>query len=139
MKFGAGKDQKGVTLMVTLGTGIGCGLFMDGVLVPNTEFGHIELDGKDAEDRAAASARELKKLSWKVWAKRVETYLAAVDKLVWPDLIIIGGGVSATPQKFFPYIKTRAPMVAATMGNDAGIVGAALWAAAHGAQASGVD
>ena len=103
VKFGAGKDKKGITLIVTLGTGIGCGLFVDGVLVPNTELGHIEMDGKDAEDRAAASVRELKKLAWKVWAKRVQAYLNAVDKLVWPDLIIIGGGVSATPEKFFSF------------------------------------
>ena len=130
VRFGAGMGHEGVIAMVTLGTGIGCGLFVDGMLVPNTELGHIEIRGKDAERRAAASVRERKKLTWKVWSVRVEEYLNALDRLIWPDLIIIGGGVSATPEKFLPRIKTRVKVVPAALGNDAGIIGAAMWA--HG-------
>ncbi len=130
MKFGAGKDYNkhggGVVIMVTLGTGIGTALFVDGHLVHNTELGHIEIDGKDAEKHAAASVRERKKLSWKKWSGRVNTYLQTMEKLLSPDLFIIGGGVSKKPDKFFPYIKLKAKIVPAEMQNDAGIVGAAL-------------
>ncbi|GJM16032.1 MAG: polyphosphate glucokinase [Thermodesulfobacteriota bacterium] len=130
MKFGAGKEYNkhggGVVIMVTLGTGIGTALFVDGHLVHNTELGHIEIDGKDAEKRAAASVRERKKLSWKKWGHRVNTYLQTMEKLLSPDLFIIGGGVSKKPEKFFDFIELKAKIVPAEMHNDAGIVGAAL-------------
>lgn len=128
-RFGAGKGISGEVMMVTLGTGIGTGYFVDGQLVPNTELGHIELGGRDAETWAAASVRERMKLSWEEWAGRVDAYLNALDQLLWLDLIIIGGGVSSNPEKFLPLLNTRCPVVAATMGNDAGIVGAAIFAA----------
>ncbi len=130
MKFGAGKDYNkhggGVVIMVTLGTGIGTAVFVDGHLVHNTELGHIEIDGKDAEKLAAASVRERKKLSWKKWGHRVNTYLQTIEKLLSPDLFIIGGGVSKKPDKFIEYLDVKAKIVPAQMHNDAGIVGAAL-------------
>jgi polyphosphate glucokinase len=126
MRFGAGRDKSGVVVMVTLGTGIGCGMFVDGKLIPNTELGHIEIDGRDAERTAADSVRERKKLSWKKYAERVQAYLRRLDALIWPDLIIIGGGASKKAREFLPYIKVRPPLVAATLQNEAGIVGAAL-------------
>ncbi|MBI4229132.1 MAG: ROK family protein [Deltaproteobacteria bacterium] len=130
MKFGAGaeynKDDGGVVLLVTLGTGIGTALFVDGDLVRNTEFGHIEIDGVDAETRAATVHREREGLSWEDWGARVNKYLQTMEKLLSPDVFIIGGGVSESSEKFFPFIKVRAKMVPAQMGNDAGIVGAAL-------------
>ena len=129
VRFGAGQGHGGEILMVTLGTGIGCGFFHNGMLIPNTELGHIEINGKDAEQTAAALVRERKKLSWKRWARDVEAYLQKLEALIWPDLIIIGGGVSATPEKFLPLITTRTKVVPATLGNEAGIIGAALWAA----------
>ncbi|MCU1392785.1 MAG: polyphosphate glucokinase [Ilumatobacteraceae bacterium] len=126
MTFGAGKGRKGVVVMVTLGTGIGFALFNDGVLLPNTELGHLEMNGKDAEDQASARVRDQKEESWKKWAGKVDDYLDHVDALLWPDLIIIGGGVSKKADKFFPYLDTRAELVAAKFENEAGIVGAAL-------------
>lgn len=130
MKFGAGEKFNrhggGVVLMVTLGTGVGTALFVDGHLVRNTELGHIEIDGEDAEKRTAEIHREIEGLSWKKWGKRVNKYLLHVEKLLSPDLIIIGGGISKKSDKFFPYIKIRAAIVPAKMLNDAGIVGAAL-------------
>lgn len=130
MKFGAGKQYHkhggGVVIMITLGTGIGTALFVDGHLVHNTELGHIEIDGKDAEKQAAASVRERKKLSWKKWGHRVNLYLQTMEKLFSPDLFIIGGGVSKKPEKFFDFIELKAKIVPAEMNNDAGIVGAAL-------------
>jgi polyphosphate glucokinase len=126
MRFGAGKGRMGVVVMVTLGTGIGFALFNDGVLLPNTELGHLEMNGKDAEDQASARVRDEKDESWKKWAAKVDDYLDHVDQLLWPDLIIIGGGVSKKADKFFPYLDTRAELVPATLENDAGIVGAAL-------------
>ncbi len=128
MRFGAGKGRKGVVVMITLGTGIGCAVFNDGVLLPNTELGHIEIRGKDAEKRASARVRAEKKESWTKWAKRVDEYLDRLDDLLWPDLIIIGGGVSQHADKFFPKLHVRAELVAAALLNDAGIVGAALTA-----------
>ena len=112
MRFGAGKGRSGVVVMVTLGTGIGCAVFNNGVLLPNTELGHIEIHGKDAETRASARVREEKDLSFKMWGKRVDEYLDRIDALLWPDLIIIGGGVSKKADKFFPYLTTRAEVVA---------------------------
>jgi polyphosphate glucokinase len=128
MAFGAGQDQPGLTMMITLGTGIGTALFLDGTLIPNTEFGHLELDGKDAELLAADRIREQKELSWEQWAPRVERYLRHVEMLLSPRLFIIGGGVSKKSDKFFPLIDIRTPMVPATLLNNAGIIGAAVTA-----------
>ena len=130
MRFGAGRDQQGVTVMITLGTGIGSALFVDGVLVPNTEFGHLHLHGGDAEDYAAELVREREDLSWKAWAHRIEKYVHLLERLLSPDLIIVGGGVSKKSEKFLPHIDCRTPIVPAAMHNDAGIVGAALFAPA---------
>ncbi len=126
MRFGAGRDRDGLVFVVTLGTGIGTALFVDGHLVPNTELGHIEIRGKDAELRAADSARERKELSWKKWAARVDEYLHRMHALIWPDLIIIGGGVSKKHEKFLPLLTLDCEIVPAEMRNAAGIVGAAL-------------
>lgn len=129
MQFGAGMGHNGVVLLVTVGTGLGTALFTNGILVPNTELGHIELDGRPAEDLAADSARETEGLSWKQWAKRFDRYLRALEKLVWPDLIIIGGGASDDFAKFAPYLSVSAEITHAALHNNAGIVGAALAAA----------
>ena len=123
MKFGAGAGRQGVVIIVTLGTGIGTAVFHDGVLLPNTELGHLEIRGKDAETRAADSARERKNLDWKKWAKRVDEYLDHLEALMWPDLIIIGGGVSKKGEKFIPLLTPRCEVVAAKLQNEAGIVG----------------
>ena len=129
MSFGAGRGRDGVVLLLTLGTGIGSALFVDGQLVPNTEFGHMEINGKNAERWTAASVRESKKLSWKKWARRVEEYLTALQFYLWPELIILGGGVSKSYEKFLPHIAVDAEVVPAQLRNQAGIVGAALAAA----------
>jgi polyphosphate glucokinase len=126
--FGAGKDQRGLIMMLTFGTGIGSALFLDGALVPNTEFGHLELDGKDAELRASDRVREADDMSWEKWAGRVQDYLKHVEALLSPRLFIIGGGVSKKSDKFFPLIDVRTPMVPATLLNNAGIIGAAVTA-----------
>ena len=126
MRWGAGRDQNGVVLMLTLGTGIGTSLFVGGRLVPNTELGHIEIRGKDAEHRAAESARKREDLSWKEYAERLDEYIHRIEDLLWPDLIVIGGGISKKSEKFFPHLTTRTPLVPAEMHNDAGIAGAAL-------------
>lgn|SRR5574341_184466 len=129
VRFGAGAGHNGTVMMVTLGTGIGSALFVDGKLVPNTELGHLVLRGKDAERRASDRARQDKDLSWKRWAKRLNEYLGYLEALLFPDLIIIGGGVSKEHAKFLPRIKTRAKIMPAQLLNEAGIIGAAL--AAH--------
>jgi len=127
MKFGAGVGERGTVLLLTLGTGIGSALFYDGVLVPNTEFGHIEIGGKDAEKRASEHAREVDDLSWGKWAGRVDEYLDKMEALLSPELIIIGGGISKRSGKFLPRLTPmRARVVPATLLNDAGIVGAAM-------------
>lgn len=126
MEFGAGKGKKGVVILVTLGTGIGTALFVDGKLVPNTELGHIEVRGKDAERRASDSARQRKNLNWKEWAKKVDEYLNRLEALISPDLFIIGGGVSKKHARFIPLLTTKAKVVPAKMLNEAGIIGAAL-------------
>ena len=127
MRFGAGAGHQGTVLMLTFGTGIGSALFRDGVLVPNTEFGHIEIRGRDAEKRASERAKELHDLSWGKWAGRVDEYLHHIDGLTAPDLIIIGGGISRKADKFLPLLTSlRATVVPAAMQNNAGIVGAAL-------------
>lgn len=128
MQFGAGRDQQGVVLLTTLGTGIGSALFVDGVLVPNTELGHLEIDGHDAETRAASSVKEEEDLSWKQWAKRLQRYYETLEMLFSPDLIIVGGGVSKEADKFLPRLELRAPIVPARLKNQAGIVGAAWYA-----------
>ena len=126
MRYGAGKDKDGVVLLLTFGTGIGSALFVDGHLVPNTEFGHIEVDGEDGEKRASAAAREREELKYPEWAKRVDRYLDTLERGLWPDLIIVGGGVSKKAHKWVPLLSTRTPVVPAQLLNDAGIVGAAL-------------
>ena len=127
IKFGAGAGQKGTVLMLTLGTGIGSALFYDGVLVPNTEFGHIEIRGREAEKRASELVREEQELSWGKWAGRVDEYLEHMQMLLSPQLVIIGGGVSRKSGKFLPLLsKLHATVVPAAMLNDAGIVGAAM-------------
>lgn len=126
VRWGAGRGVDGVVLMLTLGTGIGTALFVGGKLVPNTELGHIELRGRDAELYASERARKVEDLSWKVWAGRVGEYLEKIEALLWPDLIIIGGGVSRKSDKFLPRIETRSEVVPAEMLNAAGIAGAAL-------------
>ncbi|QUI33632.1 ROK family protein [Streptomyces alfalfae] len=127
MHFGAGKDRKGTVLLLTLGTGIGSALFTGGRLVPNTELGHLELHGHDAEKRASSKAREDEDLSWEHWAHRVQKYLAHVEMLFSPELFIIGGGVSRKAHKFLPLIEgISAEIVPAQLQNNAGIVGAAM-------------
>jgi polyphosphate glucokinase len=129
MRFGAGFGEKGVVLVLTLGTGVGSGLFHDGVLVPNTELGHMEIRGRDAERRSAAVARTKRGLSWKAWSADLEEHLQAIDKLFSPNLIILGGGVSKQPERFIPRLNVRPRILPARLRNDAGIVGAAMAAA----------
>ncbi|MEZ0284192.1 MAG: polyphosphate--glucose phosphotransferase [Thermoleophilia bacterium] len=126
VRFGAGKGVAGVVLMLTLGTGIGSALFVDGALVPNLELGHIEIRGRDAERRASAGARERKGLSYSQWAPLLNEYLDRIDQLIWPDLVILGGGVSKREDKFVPLLDVRPPVVPATLRNEAGIVGTAM-------------
>ena len=133
VRFGAGRDHRGVVLIITLGTGIGSALFIDGRLVPNTEFGHIEIRGRNAERWAAESVRERKGLSWKKWALRVDEYLGRMQFYLWPELIIIGGGVSKKHDKFLPLLSVNAEVVPAQLRNEAGIIGAALNAAEESA------
>jgi polyphosphate glucokinase len=131
-RFGAAKGVDGVVFMATLGTGIGTALIVDGALVPNTELGHLEIGGKDAETRAADSVREAEDLNWEQWAKRLQRYFSAIENLLWPDLIIVGGGVSKKSAKFLPHLSLRTPIVPAALLNDAGIIGAATLAAELG-------
>jgi polyphosphate glucokinase len=126
MRFGAGKGRGGTVLMVTLGTGIGTALFLDGKLIPNTELGHIEIKGEDADGWASDSARERDDLGWKKWAKRVDTYLDRMHALLWPELIIIGGGASKKHERFLPRLSVDTEVVPAQLLNEAGIVGAAV-------------
>lgn len=125
MQFGAGRNRMGTVIMITLGTGIGSALFLNGQLLPNTELGHLQIRGKDAEHRASARIRDEKELSWKRWGGLVNEYLQYVEFLFSPDLFIIGGGVSRKYDKFFPYLTVKAELVPAQLRNDAGIVGAA--------------
>jgi polyphosphate glucokinase len=129
MRFGAGRGELGTVLMLTLGTGIGSALFRDGILVPNTELGHLQIRGKDAEHRAAASIKERKGLSWGEWSKLLSEYLNAIDALLWPDLVIIGGGISKDADRFIHNLPARIRCVPAALLNRAGIVGAAMLAA----------
>ncbi|MFD9126462.1 polyphosphate--glucose phosphotransferase [Kitasatospora sp. NPDC059571] len=131
--YGAGRGRGGVVLVLTFGTGIGSALFVDGALVPNTELGHLEMRGKDAERRASSAAKERHELSWAQWAVRVDEYLDVVEMLFSPQLVIVGGGVSRKHEKFLPLLKEReAEVVPAELRNDAGIVGAAMAAAKAG-------
>ncbi|CAL9467736.1 polyphosphate--glucose phosphotransferase [Streptomyces sp. enrichment culture] len=130
MHFGAGRGRKGTVVLLTFGTGIGSAVFTDGVLVPNTELGHLELDGHDAEKRASSKVKDDHDMSWEHWAHRVQKYLAHVEMLFSPELFIIGGGVSRKSHKFLPRIEgIRAEIVPAQLQNNAGIVGAAMHAA----------
>jgi polyphosphate glucokinase len=126
MKFGAGKGQPGTVIMITLGTGIGTAIFHRGRLLPNAEFGHLEMNGKEAEHRASDAVRQREDLSWKKYAKRLNKYLIEMEKLFWPDLFIIGGGISKQSEKYIPLLDIQTPVVPAQFLNEAGIVGAAL-------------
>lgn len=128
MKFGAGRGQPGTVILLTLGTGIGSAIFHRTHLIPNTEFGHMEVDGKEAEFRASDAARQRDDLSWKKYSKRLNKYLVIMEKLFWPDLFIIGGGISKESGKFLPHLTIETPVVPAQLLNEAGIVGAALGA-----------
>ena len=130
VSFGAGADQRGVVLVLTFGTGIGSALFVDGFLVPNTELGHLELDGAEAEHRASDRVREVEQLDWPVWAQRVRRFVSHVEDLLWPDLIIVGGGVSKKADRWLSFVDVRTRVVPALLQNNAGIIGAAM-AAAH--------
>ena len=129
MRFGIGAGRKGVVVLLTLGTGVGSAVFVDGKLVPNTEFGQMEIGGKPAERRSASAARARRGLSWKAWAQDVDEHLIRIDELIWPDLFILGGGVSKNFDKFGPRLTVRPQVVAAQLRNDAGIIGAAVIAA----------
>lgn len=129
MRLGAGRDKGGLVVMTTLGTGIGTALFYDGVLIPNSELGHMEVNGHDAETRASSDYRERAELSWKKWAKHLQRYYAALERLLCPDLFIVGGGVSKKHDRFLPLLHLRTPIVPAQLRNEAGIIGAALAAA----------
>ena len=128
-RYGAAKDRPGLVVVTTLGTGIGTALVYDGVLVPNAELGHVEIGGKDAETFAANSVREKRDLSWKDWAKSLTKYYRTLERLLTPDLFVVGGGVSKHGSKFLPLIEISTPIVPATLRNTAGIVGAAALAA----------
>lgn len=134
LRFGAaqtaGHADRGTVLVITLGTGVGSALFHDGVLVPNTEFGHVEINGADAELTTSARYKDANRLGWEQWAPNVETYLRHIEFLLWPDLIILGGGISKSFDAFAPLIDIRTPLVGAELRNDAGIVGAAVHATA---------
>lgn len=129
LRFGAGRDVSGTVLFCSLGTGIGSALFVDGTLVPNTELGHLEIRGKEAEERASEAVREKKDLSWKKWARRLDEVLCRLHALLWPELIVLGGGVSRKHAQFVPRLTVAAKVVPAKLRNEAGIVGAALLAA----------
>jgi polyphosphate glucokinase len=129
VRFGAARDVRGTVLLLTLGTGIGSALFLDGKLLPNTELGHLQLDGYDAEKRASDAARKRDDLSWSKWAKRLSAYIEHVDLLLRPDLVVIGGGVSKKSEQWLHLLEVRPPVRPAGLLNDAGIVGAAVLAA----------
>lgn len=130
LHYGAARGSDGLVLMTTLGTGIGSALLNRGVLVPNSELGHLEIDGHDAESRAAESVRGREDLSWEQWAQRLQRYFSVVEDLFWPDLIVVGGGVSKKAERFLPLLHLRAPIVPAQLQNAAGIIGAARLAVA---------
>ncbi len=131
MAFGAGRGQMGTVIRVTLGTGIGSAVFFGGKLLKNTEFGHIEIEGEEAEARASSAAKDREDLSWKKYAKRLDVYLHTMQKLFWPDLFIIGGGISKKSADFLPLLTVDVPVVPAQLLNEAGIIGAAMAAASE--------
>ena len=126
MRFGVGAGKPGTVIFLTLGTGVGSGVFVDGTLVPNTEFGQMEIRGRPAERRSASAARNRRGLSWKAWAQDLDEHLQRIEDLMWPTLFILGGGVSKNGDKFIPRLTVRTPVVAAQLRNDAGIIGAAI-------------
>lgn len=127
VEFGAGQGKKGLIFVITIGTGIGTAIFHNGLLLPNTELGHLILHkDKEAEDLISERARASKGLSWKQWARRVNRYLVYLENLFWPELFILGGGGAKKPEKFLPHLETRTPISLAKFGNKAGIIGAAL-------------
>jgi polyphosphate glucokinase len=128
-QFGAAKGVPGVVLLTTLGTGIGSALLNDGVLVPNTELGHLEIDGVDYETQAAYSAKERENLSWRQWAERLQKYYSRLEALFSPDLFVVGGGVSKNYDDFIPLLTLDTPIIPAVHRNNAGILGAAALAA----------
>jgi polyphosphate glucokinase len=130
-RFGAAAGRRGLVVVVTVGTGLGTALISDGLLVPNAELGHLEIDGHDADAWASDSARERKKLGWRVWAERLDLYLTRLHDLLWPELIVIGGGVVKHADKFFDLLDPGCAIRVAELGNLAGIVGAALVADEH--------
>lgn len=125
-KYGAGKDNTGVIVLLTFGTGIGSAVIHNGILLPNTEFGHIEVGGSEAEHRAASSVKEKKDWSYKRWSEEVTKVMVAIENAICPDLFIVGGGISRKADKWVHLIETRTPVVPAVLQNTAGIVGAAL-------------
>jgi polyphosphate glucokinase len=129
VRFGAARAKRGTVIVLTLGTGTGSGVFVDGRLVPNIELGHLEIRGKDAETRSSAAARVRRRRSWKRWAADLDEHLLHIEKLFNPRLIVLGGGISKRSDKFVPFLTTTVPLVPATLRNDAGIIGAALLAA----------
>ena len=136
MRFGVGRDKTGVVIFLTLGTGVGSGVFNDGALVPNTEFGQMEIRGRAAERRSAAAARVRRGLSWKAWSQDLDEHLLRIDELMWPNLMILGGGVSKNADRFIPRLTVRCPVVQAQLRNDAGIIGAAIVATERAAEAA---
>jgi polyphosphate glucokinase len=128
-RFGAGKDNTGVIVLLTFGTGIGSAVIHNGILLPNTEFGHLEVGGKEAEHRAASSVKDRKGWSYERWTEEVTRVLIAIENAIWPDLFIAGGGISRKADKWIPLLKNRTPVVGAALQNTAGIVGAAMAAA----------
>ncbi len=133
--FGAARDQSGLVIVITLGTGIGTALLHNGQLVPNAELGHLEVGGVDAETMASAGARERDGLGWKPWAAHLQAYLKALEDYLWPDLLVIGGGASKKAAKFLPELDLRTPVVPAVLRNQAGIVGSAMAADRAGPRA----
>jgi polyphosphate glucokinase len=126
LRFGAGRRQRGTIILLTIGTGMGSAVFADGRLLPNTELGHLEMKGRDAEERVAESARDRLNLGWKDWAAGFNDYLHLLERLFWPDLFILGGGASKRSDNYMQYVTVKTPVVIATLKNNAGIVGAAL-------------
>ena len=126
LRFGSGRRQRGTIIVLTIGTGVGSAVFADGRLLPNTEIGHLEMKGKDAEERVAESARDRLNLGWKDWASGLNDYLHLLERLFWPDLFILGGGASKRADNYLQYLTVKTPVVIATLKNNAGIVGGAL-------------
>lgn len=129
MNFGIGRERsKGVVILITLGTGLGTAIFVDGKLVPNTELGHLKIRGKDAERRASDAARQRKEMDWETYAERLNEYMSELENLFWPNLFILGGGISKVSNKYIPLLKLRTEVLPARLLNQAGIIGAAVYA-----------